>query len=77
MTLIPFNVSVSLPVTSALIFPRALKMGRMYLNAFRAMPAKTRTGKTIAVIGSGPAGLAAAQQLNRAGHLVTVFERDA
>ncbi len=35
-----------------------------------------RTGKTVAVIGSGPAGLAAAQQLNRAGHLVTVFERD-
>jgi glutamate synthase (NADPH/NADH) small chain len=38
-------------------------------------PAK-RTGKTVAVIGSGPAGLAAAQQLNRAGHLVTVFERE-
>ena len=37
---------------------------------------ETRTGKTIAVIGSGPAGLAAAQQLNRAGHTVTVFERD-
>ena len=37
---------------------------------------KTRTGKTVAVIGSGPAGLATAQQLNRAGHLVTVFERD-
>ena len=36
----------------------------------------TRTGKTVAIIGSGPAGLAAAQQLNRAGHLVTVFERD-
>ena len=35
-----------------------------------------RTGKTIAVIGSGPAGLAAAQQLNRVGHSVTVFERD-
>jgi len=35
-----------------------------------------RTGKTIAVVGSGPAGLAAAQQLNRAGHTVTVFERD-
>jgi len=38
-------------------------------------PPQTRTGKKVAVIGSGPAGLAAAQQLNRAGHLVTVFER--
>ncbi|MGB6154217.1 MAG: glutamate synthase subunit beta [Pricia sp.] len=37
---------------------------------------ETRTGKKVAVVGSGPAGLAAAQQLNRAGHLVTVFERD-
>jgi len=35
-----------------------------------------QTGKKVAVIGSGPAGLAAAQQLNRAGHTVTVFERD-
>ena len=35
-----------------------------------------RTGKKVAVVGSGPAGLAAAQQLNRAGHWVTVFERD-
>jgi glutamate synthase (NADPH/NADH) small chain len=41
-----------------------------------AKPPKERTGKTVAVVGSGPAGLAAAQQLNRAGHLVTVFERD-
>jgi len=39
-------------------------------------PPKVRTGKTVAVIGSGPAGLAAAQQLNRADHTVTVFERD-
>jgi len=37
---------------------------------------KIRTDKKIAVVGSGPAGLAAAQQLNRAGHTVTVFERD-
>lgn len=35
-----------------------------------------RTGKKVAIVGSGPAGLAAAAQLNRAGHLVTVFERD-
>jgi glutamate synthase (NADPH/NADH) small chain len=50
-------------------------------NAFKqgvikpSLPSR-RTGKKIAVIGSGPAGLACADQLNRAGHKVTVFERD-
>jgi glutamate synthase (NADPH) small chain len=39
-------------------------------------PPKSRTGKSVAIVGSGPAGLAAAQQLNRVGHEVTVFERD-
>ena len=39
-------------------------------------PPKIRTGKTVAVVGSGPAGLAAAQQLNYCGHSVTVFERE-
>jgi glutamate synthase (NADPH/NADH) small chain len=39
-------------------------------------PPKTRTDKKIAIIGSGPAGLAAAQQLNRKGHNVTIFEKD-
>ncbi len=40
-----------------------------------AKPPKARTGKTVAVVGSGPAGLAAADQLNKRGHYVTVFER--
>ena len=39
-------------------------------------PPATKTGKTVAVVGSGPAGLAAAQQLARVGHSVTVFERN-
>jgi len=38
-------------------------------------PPQARTGRTVAIIGSGPAGLSAAAQLNKAGHLVTVFER--
>ena len=38
-------------------------------------PPKTRTGKTVAVVGAGPSGLSAAAQLNKAGHTVTVFER--
>jgi glutamate synthase (NADPH) small chain len=41
----------------------------------RAEPPAHHTGRRVAVVGSGPAGLAAAQQLNRAGHHVTVFER--
>ena len=40
-----------------------------------ARPPAVRTGKTVAVVGSGPSGLAAADQLNKAGHTVTVFER--
>ena len=50
-------------------------------NAYRmgyahARPPKVRTGKKVAVVGSGPSGLAAADQLNRRGHSVTVYERD-
>jgi len=45
------------------------------LNLVQPRHPKKRTGKTVAVVGSGPAGLAAAAQLNYAGHLVTLFER--
>ena len=41
----------------------------------KPQPPKKRTGKKVAVIGSGPAGLSAAAQLNKAGHYITVFER--
>ena len=47
------------------------------LGLIKAQPPAERTGKKVAVIGSGPAGMAAAAQLNQAGHWVTVFERDA
>ncbi|MCD7981097.1 MAG: glutamate synthase subunit beta [Clostridiales bacterium] len=48
-----------------------------YENGYAAAhPPKTRTGKKVAVVGSGPSGLATADQLNKRGHLVTVYERD-
>jgi glutamate synthase (NADPH/NADH) small chain len=50
---------------------------RAFAEGFiRPEPAAKRTGKRVAVVGSGPAGLAAAQQLARAGHAVTVFEKN-
>ncbi|HSW51111.1 MAG TPA: NAD(P)-binding protein, partial [Bryobacteraceae bacterium] len=62
------------PVTIKLIeqtvIERAFKEGLI-----RPETPAVRTGKRVAVAGSGPAGLAAAQQLNRAGHWVTVFEK--
>jgi glutamate synthase (NADPH/NADH) small chain len=61
---------VTIKMIECEIIDRAFKEGWV-----AAEPPPIRTGKRVAVVGSGPAGLAAAQQLNRAGHAVTVFER--
>jgi glutamate synthase (NADPH/NADH) small chain len=61
---------VTIKMIESEIIDRAFKEGWVV-----AEPPPIRTGKRVAVVGSGPAGLAAAQQLNRAGHTVTVFER--
>ena len=63
------------PVSIELIEKYIVERGFME-GWITANPPKKRTNKTIAIIGSGPAGLAAAQQLNRAGHNVTVYERE-
>ncbi|MBZ5694953.1 MAG: glutamate synthase subunit beta [Acidobacteriia bacterium] len=62
--------AVTIKIIEKTIVERAWKEGWI-----KPEPPETRTGKRVAVVGSGPAGLAAAQQLNRAGHLVTLFEK--
>lgn len=61
---------VGIKTIEAAIIDKGWEMGWMVPR-----PPKTRTGKKVAIIGSGPAGLAAADQLNKAGHHVTVYER--
>jgi glutamate synthase (NADPH) small chain len=64
------NSPVTIKAVEAAIIERAFDEGHVV-----ARPPAVRTGKRVAVVGSGPAGLAAADQLNRAGHWVTVLER--
>src|SRR5262245_35227995 len=64
------NDPVSIKAVEVSIIDRAFDEGWV-----TAQPPESRTGRSVAVVGSGPAGLAAAAQLNRAGHSVTVFER--
>jgi glutamate synthase (NADPH/NADH) small chain len=61
---------VAIKVIEKTIIEHAFKEGWI-----QPEPPLRRTGKNVAIVGSGPAGLAAAQQLNRAGHSVTVFEK--
>ena len=65
------NPPVSIELIEKYIVERGFAEGWI-----KPQPPEQRTGKTVAIVGSGPAGLATAQQLNRAGHSVTVFERD-
>src|SRR3979409_2323407 len=64
------DAPVTIKATEAAIVDRAFSEGWV-----TARPPAPRTGRHVAVVGSGPSGLAAADQLNRAGHAVTVFER--
>ena len=61
---------VAIKVNECAIIDRAYSEGWI-----KPAPPKNRSGKKVAVVGSGPSGLACADQLNRVGHLVTVFER--
>ena len=63
-----------LPVTIEYIEKEIVERG-FAEGWIKPQPPKTRNGFEVAIVGSGPAGLAAAQQLNRTGHTVTVFER--
>lgn len=57
-------------------FPRCAIIDKGFeMGWMKPRPPQHRTGKSVAVIGSGPAGLSAADQLNKAGHTVTVYDR--
>lgn len=65
------DVPVAIKTVEQAIADKAFKLGLI-----KPEPSKTKTGKRVAIIGSGPAGMAAAQQLARVGHDVHVFERE-
>jgi len=76
----PCENSCTLEITEPAVTIKNIEVSisdRAYEEGFiKPEPPESRTGKTVAVIGSGPAGLACADQLNQAGHKVTVFEKN-
>src|SRR4051812_37665753 len=69
------TVGINLPAVNIKMIEEAIAERAFAEGWVQAVQPPVRTGKKVAVIGSGPAGLAAAAQLNRAGHEVTLFER--
>ena len=65
------DIPVAIKTVEQAIADKAYETGHI-----RPYPAERKTGKTVAIVGSGPAGMAAAQQLGRTGHDVHVFERE-
>src|SRR5205823_6693844 len=69
------TVAIDLPAVNIKMIEEAIADRAFAEGWVQPQPPPVRTGKRVAVVGSGPAGLAAAAQLNRAGHEVTVYER--
>jgi glutamate synthase (NADPH/NADH) small chain len=69
------TVAIDLPAVNIKMLEEAIADRAFEEGWVVPQPPEARTGKRVAVVGSGPAGLAAAAQLNRAGHQVTVYER--
>ncbi|MEO1450653.1 MAG: FAD-dependent oxidoreductase, partial [Bacteroidota bacterium] len=70
-------LGINQPAVTIEYIEKAIAEKGFELGLVQARLPQTRTGKKVAVVGSGPAGMAAAAQLNKAGHTVTVFEKDA
>ncbi|RIJ42885.1 glutamate synthase subunit beta [Pontibacter oryzae] len=69
-------LSINKPAVAIEHIEKAIAEKSFELDLVKPQPPKHRTGKRVAVVGSGPAGLAAAAQLNQAGHEVHVYEKD-
>ncbi|MBA9076289.1 MULTISPECIES: glutamate synthase subunit beta [Rufibacter] len=69
-------LSINKPAVAIEHIEKSIAEKSFELGLVKPQPPAYRTGKKVAVVGSGPAGLAAAAQLNRAGHKVTVYEKD-